>query len=172
MFCSVFFWKFCYQLGCTVAAVSSNRPVEHVNNAVQNIATEWTPHSVVSCSAPTCFLSLSAASVSNVTDLTRSARSRVASQNIRCPASSDRSYYDSNVSVTHPPLLWWFVNKSLPSLSGNESNLRLILGCDPAGFKLWEELLITRHNYILNMKFTMSIGWILLGHHVIILEHL
>ena len=37
----------CYQLGCTLAAVSAQRPVEHVKNALQNIMTEWTPHSVV-----------------------------------------------------------------------------------------------------------------------------
>ena len=36
-----------YQLGCTVAAVSAQQPVEHVHNALQNITTEWTPHSVV-----------------------------------------------------------------------------------------------------------------------------
>jgi len=35
-----------YQLGCTVAAVSAERPVKHDKNAVQNITIEWKPHSV------------------------------------------------------------------------------------------------------------------------------
>ena len=35
-----------YQLGCTVAAVSAQRPVEHVKNTLQNITTEGAPHSV------------------------------------------------------------------------------------------------------------------------------
>ena len=35
-----------YQLGCTIAAVSDQRPVEHVKNALQNIMTEQTPKSV------------------------------------------------------------------------------------------------------------------------------
>ena len=35
-----------YQLGSTEAAVSAQRPVGHVNNALKNITTEWTPHSV------------------------------------------------------------------------------------------------------------------------------
>ena len=37
-----------YQLGCTIAAVSAQRPVEHVNNDLQNITTERTPQSVES----------------------------------------------------------------------------------------------------------------------------
>ena len=36
-----------YQLGCTVAAVSVQWPVEQVKNALQNITTEWTLHSVL-----------------------------------------------------------------------------------------------------------------------------
>ena len=36
-----------YQMGCTVAAVSAQRPVEHVKNALQNITTDGTPHSVL-----------------------------------------------------------------------------------------------------------------------------
>ena len=36
-----------YQLGCTVTVVSAQRPVEHVKNALQNIATEGMKHSVV-----------------------------------------------------------------------------------------------------------------------------
>ena len=35
-----------YQLGCTVAAVSALWPVQHVKNALQNITTEGTKHSV------------------------------------------------------------------------------------------------------------------------------
>ena len=35
-----------YQLGCTVDAVSAQRPVEHVKNALHDITTEWTPHSL------------------------------------------------------------------------------------------------------------------------------
>ena len=35
-----------YKLGCTVATVSAQRPAEHVKKALQNIITEWTPHSV------------------------------------------------------------------------------------------------------------------------------
>ena len=34
------------QLGCSVAPVSAQRPLEHVKNAVQNITTEWMTHSV------------------------------------------------------------------------------------------------------------------------------
>ena len=37
----------CLPLGCTVAAVSAQRPVEHVKNALQNITTEQTPQSVL-----------------------------------------------------------------------------------------------------------------------------
>ena len=33
-----------YQLGCTVAAVWAQWPVEHVKNSLQNIANEETPH--------------------------------------------------------------------------------------------------------------------------------
>ena len=33
-------------LGCTVAAVSAHRPMRHVNHALQNIMTDWTPHNV------------------------------------------------------------------------------------------------------------------------------
>jgi len=36
-----------YQLSCKVAAVSAKWPVEHVNNALQNIANEETPHIVL-----------------------------------------------------------------------------------------------------------------------------
>ena len=36
-----------YQLGCTVAAVSAQRPLEHGKNALQNITTEWMTHSVL-----------------------------------------------------------------------------------------------------------------------------
>ena len=36
-----------YLLGCTIGAVSAQRQVEHVKHAIQNITTEWTPHSVV-----------------------------------------------------------------------------------------------------------------------------
>ena len=35
-----------YPLGGTVAAVSAQQPAEHFKNALQNIATEWTPQSV------------------------------------------------------------------------------------------------------------------------------
>ena len=35
-----------YQLGCTVATVSAQQPVEHVKNSLQNITTDWTPHRV------------------------------------------------------------------------------------------------------------------------------
>ena len=35
-----------YQLGCTVATVSAQRPVEHAKNALQNIANEGMPDSV------------------------------------------------------------------------------------------------------------------------------
>ena len=35
-----------YQLGCTIAAVSAQRPVEHVKNALQNIKIEQTPQSL------------------------------------------------------------------------------------------------------------------------------
>ena len=35
-----------YQLGCTVDAVSAQWPVERVKNDLQNITTEWMPHSV------------------------------------------------------------------------------------------------------------------------------
>ena len=35
-----------YQLGCTVAAVTAQQPVEHIKTAQQNIRTEWTPHNV------------------------------------------------------------------------------------------------------------------------------
>ena len=34
------------QLGCRAAAISAQQPVEHVKNALQNIATEGTKHSV------------------------------------------------------------------------------------------------------------------------------
>ena len=40
------FGSFGYLLGCTVAAVSAQQPVEHVKNALQNITMEGTPHSV------------------------------------------------------------------------------------------------------------------------------
>ena len=46
MFCFVHFGNSSYQLGCTVAAVSAQRPVEHVKNALQNIVNEGMPHSV------------------------------------------------------------------------------------------------------------------------------
>ena len=36
-----------YQLGCTIAAVSAQWPVEHVKNALQNITTEGTKHHVM-----------------------------------------------------------------------------------------------------------------------------
>ena len=36
-----------YQSGCTVTAVSAQKPVEYVKNNLQNITTEWTPHSVL-----------------------------------------------------------------------------------------------------------------------------
>ena len=42
------FGSSCYHLGCTVAAVSAQWPVEHVNNYLLNITTEWTPYSVES----------------------------------------------------------------------------------------------------------------------------
>ena len=45
MFSFVFFEKF--RLGCTVAAVSAKQPVEHVENALQNITTEEMMHSVI-----------------------------------------------------------------------------------------------------------------------------
>ena len=35
-----------FQLVCTVAAVSAQQPVEHVRNALQNITTQGTKHSV------------------------------------------------------------------------------------------------------------------------------
>ena len=35
-----------YQLGCTIARVSAQWPMEHVINSLQNITTDWTPHSV------------------------------------------------------------------------------------------------------------------------------
>ena len=34
-------------MGCTVAAVSAQRPVEHFKNALQNIMTDRTQHSVL-----------------------------------------------------------------------------------------------------------------------------
>ena len=37
-----------YQLGCTIAPESAHRPEKHVKNALQNITTDWIPHSVVS----------------------------------------------------------------------------------------------------------------------------
>ena len=39
-------------LGCTVAAVSAQWPVEHVKNALQNIVTDRMPHSVQKGVAP------------------------------------------------------------------------------------------------------------------------
>ena len=45
MFCLLFFWLL-IALGCTIAAVSVERPVEHVKTALQNIMTEWKPKSV------------------------------------------------------------------------------------------------------------------------------
>ena len=48
MFSFVFFGSYDYQFGCTVASASAQRPVEHVKNYLQNITTEWTPHSVQS----------------------------------------------------------------------------------------------------------------------------
>ena len=38
-------WSSGYQLGCTVAVVSAQRPVEHFKNALQNITTDGTPRS-------------------------------------------------------------------------------------------------------------------------------
>ena len=37
---------FGYQLGCTIATVSAQRPVEYVKNVLQNITTEGTPRNV------------------------------------------------------------------------------------------------------------------------------
>ena len=45
-FVSFFFKSSSHQFGCAVDAVSAQRPVEHVKNAIQNISTEWTPHGV------------------------------------------------------------------------------------------------------------------------------
>ena len=36
-----------YQTGWTVSALSAQRPVEHVKNALQNIMTEWAPQCTV-----------------------------------------------------------------------------------------------------------------------------
>ena len=36
-----------YQLGCIAAALSDQRPVEHVINALQKIMTEWMPQTVL-----------------------------------------------------------------------------------------------------------------------------
>ena len=45
--CQVFFiWGSGHQLGCTVAAVSAQQPVEHVKNVLLNITTEGMKHSV------------------------------------------------------------------------------------------------------------------------------
>ena len=41
-----------YQFGCSVAAVSAQRPVEQVKNVLQNITTERTPHSVETQNLP------------------------------------------------------------------------------------------------------------------------
>ena len=46
IFCLFYFGSCGYQCGCTVAAVSAQRPVKHFKNALQNIANEGTPHSV------------------------------------------------------------------------------------------------------------------------------
>ena len=40
-------------MGCTVAAVSGQRPLEHFKNALQNITTDRTPHSVSLTLTPT-----------------------------------------------------------------------------------------------------------------------
>ena len=44
------FWSSVYQLGCTVAAVSAQRPVEHFKNALKNITTDQTPQCNLSLS--------------------------------------------------------------------------------------------------------------------------
>ena len=36
-----------YQLGCTVAAISAQRPVEHFKNASQNTTDDLMPHCVI-----------------------------------------------------------------------------------------------------------------------------
>ena len=35
-----------YQFGCTAAALTAQRQLEHVKNALQNSMAEWTPNSV------------------------------------------------------------------------------------------------------------------------------
>ena len=40
------FWNSGHQWGCTVADVPAQQPVEHLKNALQNITTDRTPHSV------------------------------------------------------------------------------------------------------------------------------
>ena len=50
------FGSSCYQLGCTVAAVSAQQQVEHVKTDLQNITTEWTHHSVHSQSMSRYFV--------------------------------------------------------------------------------------------------------------------
>ena len=54
-----------YQLGTTMAAVSAQRPVEHVKNALQNIMTERMPQSVQECATCQVIDSLSNFSVDN-----------------------------------------------------------------------------------------------------------
>ena len=44
--CCFYICSSIYQLGCTVATVSAQRPVEHVKNNNQNITTEGTKQSV------------------------------------------------------------------------------------------------------------------------------
>ena len=51
LFGFVFCQKFRHKLSCTVAAVSSQQPVEHVKNILQNTMTKWTPRSVRTCKA-------------------------------------------------------------------------------------------------------------------------
>ena len=49
------FGKSGHQLSCILAAVKAQRPVAHVKNALQNIMTEWTAHSVYSLLFPLNF---------------------------------------------------------------------------------------------------------------------
>ena len=48
LICDVFFSfaNSCYQLGCTIVAVSEEGPEENVKNTLQNITNEGTPQSV------------------------------------------------------------------------------------------------------------------------------
>ena len=58
MFCCVFFWKLRVTMGSTISAVSAQheQSVEHVNNDLQHIMTEWMPQARVYCRYIDCFL--------------------------------------------------------------------------------------------------------------------